>query len=283
MKEWERVAVGVLVAFVVVALFAFLQPETFETYIRILGGTTETREVLPIALKDPALEARIAHILEVSGKGHGRATPLPQELFEELPPFPWDFYRVEMLHRYYYLTEEELVTLDEAYWKQPEWYSSFEKTGVEMMKDAHLPSAGTFGYGAYMADTYRTAFPGDDVVDVFFFHASWRVRSYQGIMLVPSYNSSALEVSVEPEIFLLAPTHPRFYGNWTQKVVVRVRVKEGAAPGTYVVGVEPERPPPDYEEKWGGAYTYIEPQFKMGMGRPFHRLHLTVGARDRKV
>jgi len=280
MEGLKLAAVVILVVLVVAALFVFLQSGEFQRLITILWGTTETREVLPIMLKDPGLEARIAHILNVSGKGHERATPLPAELFKDLPAFPWDFYRVELLYKYYHLTEEELVTLDEAYWKQPEWYSGFEGVGVEMMKDAHLPSAGSFGYGAYMADTYKTAFPGEEVNDVFFFHASWRVRSYQGIMLVPTYNSSALEVSVGPEIFLLGPTHHTFHENWTQKVVVSVRVKEGAAPGKYVVGIEPEKPPPEYKEMWEDPYTYAEPLFKMGMGRPFHQLHLTVAAEE---
>ncbi|RLG20131.1 hypothetical protein DRN67_00820 [Candidatus Micrarchaeota archaeon] len=270
----------VLVLVALILLFMSLEPDEVklpEVQEEEEAGDEMEAWVSPIEPRDAEIEEQVERILQSMKWGDERATPLPAELFAQLPEFPPDLYRVALLYRYDHITYEELVSLPEEYWKQPEWYASFDQVGIEMMKDAQLGSAGLYGYGVYKADEYRTAYAGDELKDVFFFHTSWRVKSYQGMMLVANYNQSALEVSIEPSIFLLGPTHPEFHANWTEKIVVNVRVKPDAAPGEYVIGIEAEQPPEEYEEMWKDPHTYVEPTFKMGMGRPLHQLHITIG------
>ncbi|MFA6035559.1 MAG: hypothetical protein WC759_01220 [Candidatus Micrarchaeia archaeon] len=268
-----------LLALVVLAIaLMLLFPGVPERYIRIIFGWTESpRFESPIGPREPAVEAQVRRIMESGGLGAERATPLPAGIFSQLPKFPPDFYRVEILNTYDHLTDAELVSLPEEYWKQPEWYPGFSPAGVEIMKGAEGGIGAVYGYGAYKADIWRTAKRGENFTAVVFIHASWGVRSYQGFMMATDYNRSAFEeVSASPGIFLLTPTWPGFTQNWTQKVVVTGRVSENAEPGDYLVTMMANRPPEELAAQWGEAYTYADPTFRMGFGRPIFQLHLNV-------
>jgi len=289
MRKQQNRALIIAAAVILLALALFLllqasQPQApphgpvqvREHEIKISYSVVESRDETTIRHRSLEVEAQITKILKGQGKAYARATPLPAWLFAELPSFPHDFYRVELLNSYNHLTDAEMLALNESYWKQPEWYPGFELAGISMMNNTNGSVGAVFGYGVYKADARRLAVQGGNFTEVFFLHAGWNVKSYQGFMLVADYNKSAFEVSAEPEIFLLTPTSPAFTANWTQKVVVMVKVSEAAGPGNYNIGFDVAVPPEEWAAQWREPYTYAEPTIRMGFGRPLFEVEVQV-------
>jgi hypothetical protein len=248
--------------------------------IKISYSVVESRDEVLIRHRSLEVEAQITRILTGRGTLHTRATPLPAWIFADLPPFPYDFYRAELLNSYNHITDAEMLALNESYWKQPEWYPGFELAGMKMMNGTNGSIGAVMGYGAYKADARRIAAPGEKFTDVFFVHAGWNVKSYQGFMLVADYDSEVFDdVRIEPEVFLLTPTSPAFTANWTQKVVVSAHVREAAKPGNYNIGFDVAVPPAEWSAQWREPYTYAEPTIKMGFGRPLFSLEVQVAAK----
>jgi hypothetical protein len=274
MKKYALAVLALVV--LALALMLLLTPGGPEHYIRVIFGWTDTHYQSPVGWKGAAVEAQVQKILALKGLGEERATPLEPKIFSQLPAFPPEFYRVELLNYYDRLDDSELAGLPESYWKQPEWYPGFDESGIAMMGGVNGTGA-VYGYGAYKADVWRAAEPGQNFTAVIFLHASWGVKSYQGFLMSLDYNQSEFEdVRASPDIFLLTPTWPSFTQNWTQKVVLTGRVRPGAKNGGYTIAMRLDRPPEEWAAQWRDAYTYAEPMFEVGFGRPIFQLHLRV-------
>ncbi len=197
---------------------------------------------------------------------------LDRAIFENLPDFPLDFYFVDF-------QAENFISdsATESYYKQPEFYPTWETSGVDTFKNPVPDRASILGIGAYPADR-TTNIRGDGEVNVtVFFHSSWSVQTYQGMRLniinpVPEY----FDISLDKNDLVLGPNYPKFDNQWAQKVIVRIRSKN-APSGNYTIGLNPSAPPKEKSTEWSQKYRpYIE--FFGGLDRPYVRIQVDVGA-----
>ena len=223
---------------------------------------------------------------------------LPAVVYKNLPPFPDNFYTIDLLVFLGRLTDT--VNLEEKYWKQPEFYPLFEDN-VGLIAN---PVKGRFygvGYGAYPGDIGAEAGPGDDFTVASFFHTSWLVETYQGMKMdvvfpsnsqIPNQNLNGTQLSVSqdpekakeyfevtttPDVFLLEPVNPIFGYNWTVKVLVHIKVKPETPKGTYVIGINPGTPPKEHSQRWIRQYlTRYNDGSSAVAGRPFVRITVDV-------
>ncbi|VVB65471.1 Uncharacterised protein [Candidatus Gugararchaeum adminiculabundum] len=263
-----------------------------------------------VAPEPTALEKRIAEDLAVAEKlktrpDYGFGITGASVLFQKLPAFPTDFYKMRVQVRYNRITD--LTNLDAKYYKQPEFYPGFDDGFQAAGQGAKLYAAppegrwGAFGYGTYPADAQVTTAAGQEFKLTTFFHTGWLVESYQGTRLTASYPETAslpnqemtgansmvqdpvktagyFDVTVTPNVFLLDPAFPQFGENWAQKVIVDVKVKEGTPKGVYVIGINPSAPPAEQNDAWATQYTtaYTTAGAATSLDRPFYQIAVDV-------
>lgn len=240
------------------------------------------------------IEEKIARQLQEAQQKSKRPDYLPAEVYKNLPAFPGDFYKIDVLFMAGRMTD--YVNLEEKYWKQPEFYPTFEMN-LEKIRNPQLNWLYAFGYGAYPGDVVTEASAGDDFTVATFFYTSWLVETWQGMKMmhfypadtgVPTQDLSGtwftvtqdpdkvkdyFEVSINPSIVLLEPSSPIFGYNWTQKILVHVKIKDDAPKGRYVIGVNPVTPPKEYSNQWIKQYLLKYADASSGLaGRPYFRI-----------
>jgi len=206
---------------------------------------------------------------------------LNETMFEKLPPFPSDLYRLRNQIKYGEFWD--MASIGEEYYKQPEFYPTFESVGLSLLQKRSGMSP--WGFGAYPGDVQVLTFPNDNITLATFFFSSWGVETYQGIGLdykITDENGAEvdyLEVDVEPSAVVMGPNYPVFAYEWAQKVVVEIHVKEDTPIGTYTVGVDATQVPAEKGREWSALYGGLYTEgggFSTGMGRPYFKVMLTV-------
>ncbi len=178
---------------------------------------------------------------------------LSGEIFSNLPEFPDDFYSVD--DKVYRLANlRELKDITEQYYKQPEFYPTFETQGIEMIKNPPPDRIGISGMGAYPGEQTFTTAKGQQFTATAFFHASWMVQTYQGMKIRKTFDAEYFSVSADPETFLLGPSYPVFDKDWAQKVVIGINVRNDTPSGRYTIGIDPGTPSEEYENLWRSIY-----------------------------
>lgn len=219
---------------------------------------------------------------------------IPDKVFANLPTYPNDLSEIKILIRYGKI--RDLTTIEEKYYKQPEFYLNWDPSGINSFFGPPGGYFGAFGFGAYPADTVATVKPSEALKLGTFFRTSWGVENYQGIQLMtvfPEHAESKVEkievdqdptkirnyfdISIEPNIFILEPTFGIFEKDWAKKITVIIKVKPGTPPGKYVVGISPTAPPSEFEDQWltqhGLRYVSAGGQ---EIGRPFYQVFIEV-------
>ncbi len=244
------------------------------------------------------IEEKIARQLEEAKLKSERPDYLPAEVYKNLPAFPGDFYPVDALFGVGRMTD--YVNLEEKYWKQPEFYPTFEMN-LDKIKNPNVNAFYAFGYGAYPGDIGVGVNPGDDFTVATFFYSSWLVETWQGTKMqhfypvqtgIPNQNligtqftviqdpetvKNYFDVSIEPNVILLEPSSPIFGYNWTQKILVHIKVKPDTPKGRYAIGVNPVAPPKEYSDKWVKQYLTRYADASSGLaGRPFFQIVVDV-------
>lgn len=244
-------------------------------------------------LSPPPKEEKYYGAISEALKENGAILPkerpdyLPAEVYENLPPFPEDFYYIDEI-----VTFQEgildLENLEDKYYKQPEFYPTWESMGVDLTRNPERGRATLWGWGAYPADEGFSTYPGQEFTAATFFHSSWQVQSWQGMKLETVFPSTSMvrgsqihsadaekyfTAVISPDLILLGPTFPRFDQNWTYKVSVKIKVSPEAPPGEYLIGVNPTFPPTEVKREWtlqhklryvdGGATGFDRPYFQM--------------------
>jgi len=244
------------------------------------------------------IEQKIARQLEEAKLKTTRPDYLPSVVYQNLPLFPKDFYEIDALVELGRLTD--LVSLEDKYWKQPEFYPTFE-SNIADIQNPNINRLYAFGYGAYPGDIGVDVKPGSDFTVATFFYSSWLVETWQGMRMqefypvqtgVPTQDLNGTKFSViqdpdvvktyfnvsfEPSVFLLGPSSPIFDYNWTQKVLVHIKVSPDTPKGRYVIGVNPVAPPKEYSDRWLMKYRLKYTDASAGVvGRPFFQLVVDV-------
>lgn len=251
-----------------------------------------------ISAKSP-LELDIEQRLAAAEDLKKRKSDLPDIFYQNMPPFPEDFYRLRILVIYGKITNLDLV--EEKYWKQPEFIPGFEEHAVRLMKTPQTGRWGAFGYGVYPADTDVTTPADNEFTVTTFVHTSWLVETYQGVKFETVYKEKTtfptqdlqgsseiqqnpdavkdyFDVSYGPDVMVLEPTYPVLESGWIQKLKVTVKVKPNTPPGRYVIGVNIGSPSAEFNDEMMMKYLnyYTTGGSNVGVGRPFYQIAVTV-------
>ncbi len=237
------------------------------------------------------IEKKIARQIEEAKLKSERPDYLPSVVYKNLPAFPRDFYQVDVLAQIGRLTD--MVSLEEKYWKQPEFYPTFEDS-LGLISNNSGRNFG-IGYSAYPENIGVEVSPENNFTVAGFFHSSWGMETYRGMKidaafpdasLVPSSNGTPVtinqnpdavkdyfNVTINPEIFLLEPSSPIFGYNWTVKITAYVEISPNTPKGIYVIGLNPTKPPKAYTQKWLREYPikYADASDSV-IGKPFVRI-----------
>lgn len=218
---------------------------------------------------------------------------LPEGTFRNLPPLPQDFWEFDQKFVSGQVTD--FVDLGEEYWKQPEFYPTFEEN-IDFIKNPQGSRVYAFGIGAYPGDVGADAFPDSQFTVATFFYSSWLVETYQGMKLEAVYPETAsvltpdlqgtnftvnqnpseagkyFNVTFEPETLVLDPSAPVFGSSWAAKVKINVTVSKDTPKGTYIIGVNPSDPPPEQSGLWLKTYEKYSDGGAFRIGRPVFQL-----------
>jgi len=234
--------------------------------------------------EQPAAELTVPPAEEVGELVPGVTTRpdyLNESWFEQLPPFPTDLYQLRNQIRYGEFWD--MASIGEEYYKQPEFYPTFESVGLPLLE--RRTGMSPYGFGAYPADVQVITFPNDNITLATFFFSSWGVETYQGMGLGYRVTGPGgeevdyLEAEVEPDAIALGPNYPVFEPEWAQKVVVNIHVKEGTPVGTYTLSIDPAEVPAEKHDEWSALYGGLYTEggaFRVGIDRPYFRVTLTV-------
>jgi hypothetical protein len=219
---------------------------------------------------------------------------IPDKVFAKLPPYPKNLGEIKIMIEYNKI--KDLTTIEEEYYKQPEFYLNWNPSGINSFFNPPGGYFGAFGFGAYPGDTVATMKPGESLKLGTFFRTSWGVETYQGMQLASVFPENAesitaglkieqdpkkvrdyFDVSIEPSLFVLEPSFGVFEKDWARKITVIIRVKQNTPSGKYVVGITPIAPPSEKEDKWLTQYglRYVSAG-SHGVGRPFYQVFIEV-------
>lgn len=200
---------------------------------------------------------------------------LSPDIFSSLPGWPDDFYSVDSsVSRLIDL--ENLKDINEKYYKQPEFYPTFETQGIEMIKSPPPNRIGVSGMGAYPGEQSFSVRKGDTFTAAAFFHASWLVQTYQGVEILQTYDAEYFNVSINPERFVLGPSYPVFDKNWAQRITVSVIVKNGTPSGRYIIGIDPDAPSEEDSQAWRSQYGSMYVNAFSGIDRHYIAISIDV-------
>ncbi len=172
-------------------------------------------------------------------------------VFNELPEFPSNF---DIIKRDVYDGQiTDLNKVSESIYKQPEFYPTWERNGLSWFIDHDYTRWGVHGYEFYPGEiSYNVVnmTVGDEINIYSFLHTSWGIETWQGLRLVPEYNSNYFEVSITPDEVLLEPTFPKFYNNWSQKTTLNIIATQPVPTGIYTFSVKFDAPSSKTSNVW---------------------------------
>lgn len=205
-----------------------------------------------------------------------------KEAFVNLPAMPEDF-----AEKMYSMRSGNFnsiaLSLEEAYFKQPEFLAKFEEIGLRYWTGPDLKRWGREGFGIYPADQSHSIKPGKQIYITAFLHSAYGIETFQGLHLYPFFpeNENAAKffsITVEPESILLGPTYPVVDSNWMHRVRIKIKASSEAQPGSYSIGFNTASPQPGLNGEWGKeyGYKYVAGAGMFSIGRPRLRIELRV-------
>lgn len=173
------------------------------------------------------------------------------EVFKDLPPYPSNFI---IIKRDVYAGQiTDLNHISENVYKQPEFYPTWESSGLQWFRNHDYSRWGVHGYGFFPGEISYTAqnMTASDAIDIYsFLHTSWGIETWQGVKLIPVYDDNYFDVSILPEDILLDPTFPNFYSNWSQVINMKITAKRPVPTGTYVFSIRFSSPSNELSNLW---------------------------------
>lgn len=180
-------------------------------------------------------------------------------LFSQLPDPPDDFLWIKDKIERQQLTPKYFDTVDERYWKNPEFYPNFEKILMNVYMNPSTSAKGVYGYGSYPAEMVvkinkEDMEVGQELYGKTWFHTGYGISYYQGTKLKPIFLTEGAEeyfdVLIDPDLFLLTPTYPIFDPEWAKEIRYIVKVKKIPPKAIYDLAFSINRPPLSKSQEW---------------------------------
>jgi len=172
-------------------------------------------------------------------------------IFKDLPQKPPLF---DLITRNFLDNQiKDLTLIDESVWKNPEFYPTWERSGIVTYTNHKYDRWGVHGYGFYPSEqswNVQNMQEGDELVFYSWFHTSWGVETWQGLQLIPLYNNEYFDVQLKPNLFMIGPTYPKFDKEWVKMIEFKVIAKKSVPVGTYTVKVEITQPTIEQADEW---------------------------------
>ena len=169
-------------------------------------------------------------------------------VFEDLPPFPDDFYQVKHL----FDTQKILASqLSEDYY-QPELLPTWNT-----ICDRIYSSNKTYSYNGVFIypsrfDIYN-AKTNDTIILSALVYAHPGTSTYQGTQLYLVYNNKTVTAHLlTNNIYILSPTYPKFIPGWMQLVEIKITILDDTKNTT--VQVKERDPPPEINDRYRQIY-----------------------------
>jgi len=170
--------------------------------------------------------------------------------FEEIPEKPDDFdaYTRDIWKSQFV----ELCNLDEAYWKQPEFFgTSWNYAKENFYDDPDYSKWGVYGQGnmpreiSYNLENFKK---GDEFELCTFFHNGFGIWTYQGFKLISKENEY-FDVEITPNELTMSPTFPVFESGWVEKIKIKIIAKEEIPAGGYEIIIDSVAPSAKYSRE----------------------------------
>lgn len=148
---------------------------------------------------------------------------------------------------------KDFSKLSESVYKRPEFYPTWESSGIRWFTEHDYSRWGVRGWGIFpgLIDySVRNIQTGDKLIFYTFLHSSWGIETWQGLRIIPVYNTTLFDAKISPDIVLLEPTFPKFYNNWTYIIEYNVTAKSRIPQGTYTFSIRMDSPSVTTNELW---------------------------------
>jgi len=179
------------------------------------------------------------------------STPVLDAAMVKLPDKPDKF---DLIKRNFYDSQiDDFNNLEEGMWKRPEFYPTWERSGIHKYIDHDYTRWGVHGYGFFPGEqswAVNNMQEGDEMVFHTFLHTAWGVETWQGMQLVPVYDDTLFDVTITPNEFYLEPTFPVFYPEWTKIIEFRVVAIDTIPAGEYIITLKVLPPDESRTEEW---------------------------------
>lgn len=199
------------------------------------------------------------------------------DVFQELPPFPHDFWEIEGL-----LSSQSIMAsqLNESYF-QPEILPGW-KYWAERIYSNDSNIFGSYGIFIYPSLFNIHNIQKGDTIDISaLIYTNLGIQKYQGAEIYfayPEHIDIELLEPANPNI-LLSPTYPQFLLGWMKVIKLRIHINEEKNASVTIT----ERVPIDeYENKWKEIYQsdYISGNSLISQKIPKCRIELTVPEKE---
>jgi len=183
--------------------------------------------------------------------------------FENMPPIPEDFKWVKEQVSMGTIDEKRFNAITEEFWKQPEFYPNFVEVGLQFYRTPYTDRRNCYGYGAYPQSMgnivpQENLSVGTELYSKTWLHTGFGIVCYQGTQLIPMTSEKENEyfdVIIDPNLFLLMPTYPKFDKDWAREIRYIVKVKKAPVPkGSYSFSFVVSSPPSKQNDDWKWQY-----------------------------
>ena len=172
-------------------------------------------------------------------------------VFNDLPDIPENF---TIIKRYIYEGQiKDLSKVTDQMYKQPEFYPTWERNGIGWFTNHDYSRWGVHGYGFFPGEIGYNVInmsTNDEIIIHSFLHTSWGIETWQGLRLIPEYDTNYFNVDVTPTEVLLDPTFPKFYIGWAHRVVLTVTAIKPVPEGTYTISIKFGVPSSKTSDEW---------------------------------
>ncbi len=166
---------------------------------------------------------------------------------------------------------------------QPEFYPTFESTGIKTWTQATAPLTNTFGVASTPADQQATLEPDSNgFTTTLFIGSAWGVTYYQGMAFRYVIEPQAdIQLTFSPNNILMGPTFPAFTPEWMHKITVDGTIGEDVGEGTYTINIFPADAPIEIQEGWYAEHPrYINGNGLIGPSNGLATFVLTIPPRS---
>lgn len=153
----------------------------------------------------------------------------------------------------------DMCDVDESIYNRPEFYPKWESAYSRHYANHNFQRWNINGYGTFPSGKVSLGNfkKGEQFKVCTFLKTGWAVETYQGVMLT-AINNGFFETKIDPSIFMLYPSFPKFKKGWVRKVEVTFTAKENIPIGTYNLGFNVIPPPADLENIFRERVSQME-------------------------